>query len=333
MHFGGIPFWYHSEGRAAPVQGRAGRSFSGRHRPGLSTCCRVLAGEMHPNRFPRDAVSTPQEFACSGSRRTFTAGHEAPGFGAEASEDAGHASWMLKAVRLAMDRLRSVRDDSASALERRFDATTIIRRRYDRIAPLYDLIDAPMELGARRWRPALWSRLRGPRVLELGVGTGKNIPFYPAGAEVTATDISERMLARAARRAEKHGVSVRFEIADAQRLSYASRSFDCVVATFLFCSVPDPALGLAEARRVLKPGGQLLLLEHVLSRRPSLRRLMRWLDPIPFHLWGAHINRDTVETVRAAGFVVTEERDLVLDVVKQVEATVPADAAASSLTW
>ena len=105
----------------------------------------------------------------------------------------------------------------------------------------------------------MWSRLQGQRVLELGVGTGKNIPFYPAGAEVTATDISERMLERAARRAEKLRVSVHFEIADAQQLSYASGSFDCVVATFLFCSVPDPGLGLAEARRVLKPGGVFVL--------------------------------------------------------------------------
>ena len=222
-----------------------------------------------------------------------------------------------------MGRLPVVRHDSASAPERSPEATEIIRRRYDRIAPFYDLVDAPMELGARRWRPYLWSRLQGQRVLELGVGTGKNVPFYPAGATLTATDISERMLERAARRAEKLCVSVHFEIADAQQLSFASGTFDSVVATFLFCSVPDPALGLAEARRVLKPGGQLLLLEHVLSRRPLLRRLMRWLDPIPFHLWGAHINRDTVETVRAAGFVVTQERDLMMDVVKYVEATVP----------
>lgn len=205
------------------------------------------------------------------------------------------------------------------------EETEIVRRRYDRIAAVYDIFNAAMELGARTWRPDQWSRVEGPRILELGVGTGKNIPFYPAGADVTAIDISQKMIARAARRAAKLGVSVRLELADAQRLPYANGTFDSVVATFLFCSVPDPRAGLAEARRVLKRGGRIHLLEHVLSRRPLLRRLMRWLDPIPFHLWGAHIDRDTVDSVRAAGFVIIQERDLMMDVVKQIEATVPDD--------
>jgi hypothetical protein len=82
-------------------------------------------------------------------------------------------------------------------------------------------------------------------------------------------------------------------------------------------------LGLGEARRVLAPGGRLLLLEHVLSRRPLLRSLMRFLDPIPFHVWGAHIDRDTVGNVRQAGFVDVVDTDLSLDVVKRIEAVAP----------
>lgn len=218
--------------------------------------------------------------------------------------------------------------DSSEA--RRSQETELTRHRYDRIAALYDLIDAPMELGARRWRPVLWSSLDGARILELGVGTGKNFPFYPAGAEVVATDISEKMLARAARRAAKLGVRVRLEIADAQRLPYPTGTFDSVVATFLFCSVPNAAAGLAEARRVLRPGGRLHLLEHVLSRRPLLRRLMRWVDPIPFHLWGAHIDRDTVDSVRTAGFRIVQERNVMLDVVKLIEASVATEGPRTS---
>jgi phosphatidylethanolamine/phosphatidyl-N-methylethanolamine N-methyltransferase len=197
-------------------------------------------------------------------------------------------------------------------------ATEVTRRRYDRIAPLYDLVEGVAEVRARGWRRELWERVEGERVLELGVGTGKNLRHHPPAAEVVAIDLSPAMLARAQRRAERLGSRVRLEVADAQALPYADGSFDTVVATFVFCSVPDPLLGLEEARRVLAPGGQLLLLEHVLSHRMGLRRLMRWLDPLSANLWGAHIDRETVATVRSAGFEVVEETDLSLDIVKHI---------------
>lgn len=199
----------------------------------------------------------------------------------------------------------------------------LTQHRYDRIAPIYDAVEWLMEIRAHRWRRDLWSRVAPGRVLELGVGTGKNLPFYPERCEIVAVDISERMLARARKKARRVGVQVRLELADVQHLPYADATFDVVIATFLFCSVLDPALGLAEARRVLKRRGRLLLVEHVLSGRPALRSLMRWLDPIPFHLWGAHINRETVRTVRAAGFVDLVETNLSLDVVRRIEAAAP----------
>lgn len=208
-----------------------------------------------------------------------------------------------------------------AAIDRR--ATQLTRRRYDRIAPVYDALDWIVEWWARRWRRDLWSLVSPGRLLELGVGTGKNIRYYPHGHEIVAVDISERMLSRARRKADRLGVPVHFDLGDAQQLAYPDASFDVVVATFLFCSVPDPVLGLTEARRVLRPGGQLLLLEHVLSRRPLLGTIMRWLDPIPFHVWGAHINRRTEENVRLAGFCNVRETCLSLDVVKRIEAAAP----------
>jgi len=201
--------------------------------------------------------------------------------------------------------------------------TELTRSRYDRIAPVYDLLESMMELRVRSWRRELWSLVRGDRILELGVGTGKNLRFHPCGKGITAIDISEKMLLRARRRAAKLGARVRLEIADAQVLPFGDASFDEVVATFLFCSVPDPVQGLCEARRVLRPGGRLLLLEHVISELPVLRPLMRWLDPIPVHIWGAHIDRDTVENVRAAGFEDVESRDRSLDIVKVILARAP----------
>lgn len=202
-------------------------------------------------------------------------------------------------------------------------ATAETRHRYDRIAPIYDAMEWGMEWRARHWRRELWSRVGPGQILELGVGTGKNIRYYPEARDVVAMDISEKMLARARRRAERFSARVKLDLGDAQALSYPDASFDVVVATFLFCSVPDPVLGLEEARRVLKPGGQLLLLEHVLSRRPGLRRVMQWLAPIPFRIWGAHIDRDTVDNVRRAGFVDVVDTNLSLDVVKRIEAKAP----------
>lgn len=216
-------------------------------------------------------------------------------------------------------------DLDPSAAER---DTSTVQHRYDRIAPIYDVVESVMELQARRFRQKQWSRVGPGRVLELGAGTGKNLRFYPENRDVVATDISAQMLERARRKAHS-GARVRFEHADAQALPYPDASFEVVVATFLFCSVPDPVKGLSEARRVLVPGGQLLLVEHVLTHIPVLRSLMRFFDPVPAKLWGAHIARDTVANVRRAGFINVTDTNLSLDIVKLIEATAPAPSTGS----
>ncbi len=215
-------------------------------------------------------------------------------------------------------------DEPVSSLVADRSETRMTRRRYDRIAPVYDLAEWMMELWVRRWRRDMWSRLGDGCVLELGVGTGKSFRYHPASREIVAVDLSERMLRRAQRRSTRLNRSVWLAVADAQELPFADASFDVVAATFLFCSVPDPVRGLTEARRVLRPGGRLLLLEHVLSNRPPLRQLMRWLDPIPYHLWGAHIDRDTADNVSQAGFVDIEQTYVFADVVARIEALTPS---------
>ena len=202
-------------------------------------------------------------------------------------------------------------------------ATARTRARYDRNAPLYDLMQRGAERRLGRHRPGLWRRVQGPRVLEVGVGTGRNMPFYPDQVAVTAIDLSPRMLERARVRAERLGLAVDLREADAQALPFPAASFDTVVATCVFCSVPDPVLGLCEIRRVLVPDGQLLLLEHVLSKRPRLRRFMQLANPLVVRMCGANIDRETVENVGRAGFTDIHVDALWLDILKQIEARAP----------
>lgn len=123
--------------------------------------------------------------------------------------------------------------------------TAATRARYNRIAPTYDAMEAFTERAAfGAWRQELWAAVPAGRVLEVGIGTGKNLPFYPPDAQMTAIDLSERMLERARRRAVGLGVRVDLRLMDVQHLEFADASFDAAVATFVFCSVPDPVAGL-----------------------------------------------------------------------------------------
>jgi ubiquinone/menaquinone biosynthesis C-methylase UbiE len=159
------------------------------------------------------------------------------------------------------------------------------------------------------WRRRLLARAGG-KILEVGVGTGKNFPYYPPGADVTGVDISDRMIIIAKRKAVEHGLPFRIEEGDVQNLACPDDSFDTAVATFVFCSVPDPVRGLRELRRVVRPGGLVLLLEHVRIDMPVMGPLMDLLNPLVVRVVGANINRRTVENVKAAGLVIEEMEHL-----------------------
>lgn len=196
-----------------------------------------------------------------------------------------------------------------------------IKKRYDRIAPYFDGIEAMMEgLVFRNWRKRLWEKVDGYHILEVGVGTGKNFDYYPKNARITAIDFSPEMLKLAKRNKDRKKVDVELELMDVQSLYFANNSFDAVVGSFVFCSVPSPMKGLKELYRVCKPGGQMLLLEHVLSSRPFMASIMNLLNPLVVRLVGANINRKTVKNVQACNFssVLVDERSS--DVIKLIEA-------------
>jgi ubiquinone/menaquinone biosynthesis C-methylase UbiE len=196
------------------------------------------------------------------------------------------------------------------------------RKRYDRMAFLFDFLEAPMEhMRFAAWRERLRVGIRGKRALEVGVGTGKNLTYYPDDVHVTAIDLSPQMLARARKKANKMHLQVDLQEMDVQHLEFADQSFDTVFATFVFCSVPDPVKGLCELRRVCKPDGKLLLIEHMRPGNPVLGLLFDSLNPLVVRMMGANINRQTINNIRQAGWQIKVQENLSGDIVKWIEAT------------
>ena len=214
----------------------------------------------------------------------------------------------------------------AGAGTRRRTPVTSPLQRYQRIAPFYDLLDLPFEYGRyRHIRPLLFAGLSG-RILDAGVGTGRNAPFYPPGAQVVGIDLSPAMLARAARRRAQSAATVELRRMDVARLEFPAASFDAAVATFLFCVLAEDLQGpaLRELRRVVRPGGSIRLLEYV-TPRGALRRLsVRLWAPWVAWAYGAGFDRNTAAHVPEAGLALQETRFVVDDLLQMLVISVPA---------
>jgi ubiquinone/menaquinone biosynthesis C-methylase UbiE len=196
-----------------------------------------------------------------------------------------------------------------------------IRKRYNRLAVIYDYMEAPLErFRFASWRNRLPAYITGHRILEVGVGTGKNFPYYPRGVEVTAIDFSHAMLKRARKKESSHNVKVKLIGMDIQQLAFPDNYFDSIFATFVFCSVGDPVRGLQELSRVCKPNGRLCLIEHVRPDNLILGLFFDLLNPVIVRIMGANINRRTLANIHRSGWNIRAKERLFSDIVWWIEA-------------
>src|SRR5512132_3840788 len=202
--------------------------------------------------------------------------------------------------------------------------TDRVRRIFDKQAPKYDKSMARFERllfsGNREWA---CSRAEGD-VLEIAAGTARNLPFYPEGVRVTGVELSPEMAALGRERAEDLGRAIDLRVGDAEALDFPDESFDTVVCTYGLCTIPDDAAAVREAKRVLRPGGRILLAEHVRSPNPAVRAIQRLLDPLAHRFGGDHLLREPLEHLAAEGFEVEEVRRAKAGWVELVAARKPA---------
>lgn len=222
--------------------------------------------------------------------------------------------------------------DSKSA-EERSRAIDLRRRAYDKNAHTYDKKIGFFErrVFGTQHRPWACSRAMGA-TLEVAIGTGLNIPHYPNDLELTGLDLSAEMLALARRRATELGRTVTLEEGDAQELPFQDATFDTVVCTFSLCNIPDVARAVAEMRRVLVPGGRLILVDHVRSTFKPAYWLQRGIEFFSKRAEGEHMTRRPIVQVEEAGFLIQEHDRSHGGVLERLVATKPTSEPESSRT-
>jgi len=194
---------------------------------------------------------------------------------------------------------------------------TATQKKWDAASRNFDFISwgDDQRLGPHKRR--LFSKMNGATFM-LAAGTGNDFRFFPPGHSLVAIDISAKMLGRAAKKAAEYEGNIELRQMDACRLEFGDNTFDTIVTVCTFCSVPKPVAGLRELYRVLKPGGQILMFEHVRSRIGPLGVFLDLMTPLSRRV-GPDLNRDTVGNVLKAGFRIRREENVYLDIVKIIE--------------
>jgi ubiquinone/menaquinone biosynthesis C-methylase UbiE len=203
------------------------------------------------------------------------------------------------------------------------DPTAKAVRVWEKMAPRYDRDIQFWEKvqfgGGREW---IGARAKG-RVLEVAVGTGRNFDFYSRGVGITGVDLSPDMLDIARRHATDLDLEVDLCVAAAEALPFDDDSFDTAVCTLSLCTIPDPAASIAEMKRVLRPGGQLLLLDHIGSSWWPIWAAQRLIEQLTIRAAGEHMTRRQLPLVEAAGFDIVETQRLKAGTVERIAARKP----------
>jgi ubiquinone/menaquinone biosynthesis C-methylase UbiE len=206
---------------------------------------------------------------------------------------------------------------------RREQETERILQLYEREADKYDremrFFEWLLFAGGREW---VCSQAEG-EVLEIAVGTGRNLPFYREHVRLTGIELSPAMLEVARARARELGRDADLRVGDAQALDFPDARFDSVVCTLSLCTIPDDRAAVAEVCRVLRPGGRFLLLEHVRSPLLPIRFAERLLEPLMLRFEGDHLLREPLDHSRAEGFEIERLERSKLGIVERVRARKP----------
>jgi ubiquinone/menaquinone biosynthesis C-methylase UbiE len=186
-----------------------------------------------------------------------------------------------------------------------------VQKRYDWYSRFYDKFEAPIEqMAFKSIRKKVIGALSG-QILEVGVGSGKNLPYYRSSTHVIGIDISPQMLRKAQEKsATFHGEFIELQRMNVEQLIFENDTFDIVVCTFVLCSVPNPIQAIQEIFRVLKPNRRLILLEHVLSKMSLISFLQKVFNPFTRGIFGYNIDRDTIRNIKRGHGIILKDQNL-----------------------
>ncbi|HLQ84354.1 MAG TPA: class I SAM-dependent methyltransferase [Pseudogracilibacillus sp.] len=192
--------------------------------------------------------------------------------------------------------------------------TNKIKERYNRISKVYNIMDHMIRSS---WRKEILSDLKG-EILEVGVGTGASFEYYPMKVNVTGIDFSPKMLDIAQSKIPKSKAEIKLLEMDIEQMNFPDNSFDTVISSCVFCSVPNPIEGLKEIRRVVKPEGKIIMLEHMRSENAVVGKILDLTNPFTVRLTGANVNRETIKNLEAAGLKLIKEEYLMTSIMRKL---------------